>query len=63
MNLAINFTKFTQVHKFAYFNDLHGDKNCLRDNKKHQKRLFEGIFKILIGLQPFKILREQLFFM
>jgi hypothetical protein len=31
--------------------------------KKLKNRLFGGIFRILIGLQPFRMMREQLLYM
>ena len=34
-----------------------------RGHKKSQKVLFLGVFKISIGLQPFRMMRDQLLYM
>jgi hypothetical protein len=34
----------------------------MRSQKKPQNRLFGAVFKILIGLQPFRMMREQLLY-
>ena len=35
----------------------------MRNQKKSQNGLFGAVFKILIGLQPIRIMREQLLYM